>query len=64
MSGKVGIVGHSPQCDILDLGHLFCIDTGAGFGGLHLAIELTSGEVWQVDESHTSLPACKGDDGR
>ena len=34
-SGKTAIVGHTPQNSgqILDLGHLKCIDTGCGHGG-------------------------------
>ena len=51
-SGKIAVLGHTPQPDgkILDLGHLICIDTGCGFGGLLTALDLTNGEMWQVDE--------------
>jgi len=52
-SGKMAIVGHTPQPDrqILDLGHLLCIDTGCGFGGVLTALDIVRGDVWQVDES-------------
>ncbi|CAN5534489.1 metallophosphoesterase family protein [soil metagenome] len=49
-SGKVAVLGHSPQRDILDLSHLIAIDTGCGIGGLLTAIDLTTGDIWQVDE--------------
>jgi serine/threonine protein phosphatase 1 len=40
-SGKFAVVGHSPQKNgrILDLGHLLCIDTGCGHGGLLTALQ-------------------------
>jgi len=45
-------VGHTPQIDgrVLNLGHLVCIDTGCGFGGLLTAFDVGTGQVWQVDE--------------
>lgn len=51
-SGKTAVVGHTPQMDgcILDAGHLLCIDTGCGFGGWLTALEVVSGEIWQVSE--------------
>jgi serine/threonine protein phosphatase 1 len=51
-SGKIAIVGHTPQKNgkILDLGYLKCIDTGCGFGGLLTAFDVGSGQSWQVDE--------------
>lgn len=51
-SGKIAVLGHTPQPDgeILDAGHLICIDTGCGFGGYLTAFDLTYGEVWQVDQ--------------
>lgn len=52
MSGKTAIVGHTPQPhgEILDLGHLKCLDTGCGDGGLLTALEIHTGQVWHVDE--------------
>lgn len=52
-SGKTAVVGHTPQPGgrVLDLGHLVCIDTGCGFGGMLTAFEPASGRIWQVDES-------------
>jgi serine/threonine protein phosphatase 1 len=51
-SGKVAVVGHTPQKDgrVLDLGYLKCIDTGCGYGGLLTALDVDSGQIWQVDE--------------
>ena len=51
-SGKVAIVGHTPQFDgtVLNLGHLVCIDTGCGLGGVLTAFDVGSGRLWQVDE--------------
>jgi serine/threonine protein phosphatase 1 len=52
ISGKIAVVGHTPQMSgqILDLPHLTCIDTGCGYGGLLTALEIGSGQIWQVDE--------------
>lgn len=50
-SGKRVFVGHTPQAsgEILDHGHLVCLDTCC-FGGLWLtAMDVDSGEVWQTD---------------
>jgi serine/threonine protein phosphatase 1 len=51
-SGKIAVVGHTPQMDgkILDLDYLMCIDTGCGFGGVLTALDVTGGQIWQVDE--------------
>ena len=52
-SGKVAFVGHTLQesAEILDLGYLKCLDTGCCNGGWLTALDLESGEVWQVSES-------------
>jgi serine/threonine protein phosphatase 1 len=49
-SGKTVVCGHSCQKQILDLGHVVCIDTGCGVwpGGRLSAIDLNSGKVWQA----------------
>lgn len=51
-SGKVVIVGHTSQKDgeILDLGHLKCIDTFCHGGGCLTALEVGTEEVWQADQ--------------
>ena len=49
-SGKIVVVGHTPQLDILDLGFLLCIDTGVCDGGWLTALEMNSGRIWQVNE--------------
>jgi serine/threonine protein phosphatase 1 len=48
VSGKIAVVGHTPQPEVLNLGHLICLDTGCGFGGKLTAMEMKSGEVWQA----------------
>ena len=52
-SGKTAIVGHTPQPNgqILDLDYLKCVETGCGFGGLLTALDVTSGQIWQVAEN-------------
>jgi serine/threonine protein phosphatase 1 len=50
-SGKPAVVGHTAQKDgeILDLGHLKCIDTYC-YGGYWLtALDVLSGRIWQAD---------------
>src|SRR5206468_900209 len=49
-SGRTAIVGHMPQPEVLDLGYLKCIDTGCCTGGWLTALEVQSGQIWQVDE--------------
>jgi serine/threonine protein phosphatase 1 len=49
-SGKIAVVGHTPQPDVLDLGHLICIDTGCCTGGWLTALDVASGQKWQADE--------------
>jgi serine/threonine protein phosphatase 1 len=58
-SGKIAIVGHTPQIpgEILDLGYLKCIDTGCVNGGWLTALDVESGQVWQVDERRESRQA-------
>jgi serine/threonine protein phosphatase 1 len=51
-SQKTVIAGHTPQAGghILDLGFFKCLDTSCGHGGLLTAMEVNTGQVWQVDE--------------
>jgi len=51
-SGKTAIVGHTAQRsgEILDAGHLKCIDTYCYGGGWLTALDVDSGQVWQADE--------------
>ena len=51
VSGKTAVVGHTSQKsgEILDVGHLVCIDTYCWGGGWLTAYEPTTGRVWQVD---------------
>jgi len=48
-SEKIAVVGHTPQSEVLDLGHLICIDTNCCDGGWLTALDVESGQVWQVD---------------
>ena len=48
-SGKIAVVGHTPQPEVLDLGHLICIDTNCWDGGWLTALDVVSGRTWQVD---------------
>lgn len=50
-SGKRVLVGHTPQADgeVLDLGHLVCIDTCCFAGGWLTAFDVTTNRVWQAD---------------
>jgi serine/threonine protein phosphatase 1 len=50
-SGKRVIVGHSSQKsgEILDLGHLVCLDTFCYGGGWLTAMEVQTDRVWQAD---------------
>jgi serine/threonine protein phosphatase 1 len=51
ISGKTAVVGHTPQKDgeILNLGHILCIDTYCWGGGWLTALDTTAGQVWQAD---------------
>jgi serine/threonine protein phosphatase 1 len=50
-SGKTVIAGHTSQKggEILDLGHVQCIDTYCCGGGWLTALEVRTGEVWQAN---------------
>ena len=52
-SGKVAVVGHTPQPsgEILDLGFLVCIDTNCARGGWLTALDANTGRVWQANQS-------------
>ena len=53
VSGKTAVVGHTSQKngEILDAGHLICIDTNCWDGGWLTAMDVESRMLWQVDES-------------
>jgi serine/threonine protein phosphatase 1 len=54
-SGKTVFVGHTPQRtgEILDLGHVVCIDTACAIGGWLTAIDVDTREIWQADRDGT-----------
>jgi serine/threonine protein phosphatase 1 len=51
-SGKTAIVGHTSQKsgEILDLGHLKCIDTYCYGRGWLTALDVNTGEIWQANQ--------------
>ena len=51
VSGKIAVIGHTSQKsgEILDVGHLICIDTYCWGGGWLTALEPATGQFWQVD---------------
>ena len=51
-SGKTAVVGHTANRDgeVLDMGHLLCIDTCCYGGGWLTAVELHSRTYWQVSQ--------------
>lgn len=51
VSGKRVVVGHTPQAnlEVLDVGHLVCLDTYCFGGGWLTALDLNSGDVWQAN---------------
>lgn len=54
-SGKTAVVGHTPQMDgeILDAGHLVCIDTFCFGTGYLTAYDVATKTIWQADRSGT-----------
>jgi serine/threonine protein phosphatase 1 len=48
VSGKIAVVGHTPQQEVLDLGHLICLDTGCAYDGKLTAMEMGMGKVWEA----------------
>jgi Calcineurin-like phosphoesterase len=55
LSGRTAVVGHTAQKsgEILDAGHVVCIDTYCWGGGWLTGLDTTSGQVWQVSrEGH------------
>jgi serine/threonine protein phosphatase 1 len=53
ISGKTAVLGHTSnkQGEILNLGHLICIDTYCHGGCWLTAFDTTSGRVWQANEA-------------
>lgn len=51
-SGKVAVVGHTPQRsgEVLDGGHILCIDTYCFGSGWLTALDVDSGQLWQADK--------------
>jgi serine/threonine protein phosphatase 1 len=53
VSGKTAIVGHTAQKngEVLDLGHLKCIDTWCYGDGWLTALDVETGQVWQANKA-------------
>jgi len=49
-SGKIAVLGHTSQAEVLDLDRLICVDTGCCYGGWLTALDVANGAQWQVDE--------------
>ncbi len=51
VSGKTVVTGHSSQKngEVLDLGHIICIDTYCYGGGWLTAMDVDSGQTWQAN---------------
>lgn len=48
-SGKTVVLGHTPQTEVADLGHLIILDTGIYQGGWLTAMDVGSKRLWQAD---------------
>ncbi len=59
VSGKTVIAGHSSQKtgEILDVGHLLCIDTYCFGGGWLTALDVVTKEVWQTNRQGSLRPS-------
>jgi serine/threonine protein phosphatase 1 len=59
-SGKVAVVGHTPQLsgEVLDLGFLVCIDTNCARGGWLTALDTDTGRLWQADRAGRLRTGC------
>lgn len=57
ITGKTIVCGHSCQKDVLNIGHIICIDTGCGIfaDGKLTALDVKSGKIWQIDVSSKNL---------
>lgn len=57
-SGKLAVVGHTPQVthEILDLGHLVCLDTYCFGGGWLTAMDVETRQCWQADRDGNLRP--------
>jgi serine/threonine protein phosphatase 1 len=57
-SGKIAIVGHTPQTsgEILDLGFVKCIETNCHGAGWLTALEVWTGKVWQASKEGEMRP--------
>ncbi|QDT09924.1 metallophosphoesterase family protein [Planctomycetes bacterium K23_9] len=56
VNGKSGVVGHTANRDgeILDMGHLICLDTYCYGGGWLTAMDVKTRQIWQVSSDGQS----------
>ena len=50
VSGRIAVVGHTPQPEVLNAGHLIALDTNCCDGGWLSALDVWTGQLWQADE--------------
>jgi serine/threonine protein phosphatase 1 len=52
VSGKVMVCGHTrrPDGEVLNRGHVVCIDTGAYANGWLTCLDVTTGRLWQANQ--------------
>jgi serine/threonine protein phosphatase 1 len=52
LNGKIAVVGHTANKtgEIMDLGHLVCMDTYCYGSGWLTALDLCNGQIWQVSK--------------
>ena len=50
-SGKIAVVGHTPYEQVLNFGHLICLDTNCCEGGWLSALDVDSGQLWQANQT-------------
>lgn len=57
VSGKTVFVGHTPQItgEVLDLGHVVCLDTACAMGGVLTAMDVNSRQLWHADAEGNRL---------
>ncbi|MGC4007289.1 MAG: serine/threonine protein phosphatase [Pirellulales bacterium] len=53
-SGKIVVVGHTNQKEVLNLGHLLCIDTGCCYGRKLTAYDVEEQRLWQIAAQRAS----------
>ena len=52
LSGKIMVCGHTKQHsgEVLNRGHMVCLDTGAYANGWLTCLDVTTGHLWQANQ--------------